>query len=123
MTEALQLDEVDEIATSAFDGYVVRKDLAQQFKGTYPVPTYVGEFLIGRFGTARLRVLTAEIVKWRASFLGRHCDFKNRAARLVTWPVGTPSTGVEARKDVSPWLWSLWQTRKAQGAPKGTPTG
>ena len=25
------------------------EDLAQQFKGAYPVPTYVGEFLIGRY--------------------------------------------------------------------------
>ena len=49
MTEAITLDEIDEIATSAFEGYVVRKDLAQQFKGAYPVPTYVGEFLIGRY--------------------------------------------------------------------------
>jgi ATP-dependent Lon protease len=49
MTEAIMLDEIDEIAASAFEGYVVRKDLAQQFKGAYPVPTYVGEFLIGRY--------------------------------------------------------------------------
>ena len=27
----------------------MRKDLAQQFKGAYPVPTYVGEFLLGRY--------------------------------------------------------------------------
>ena len=31
------------------DGVVCIKDLAQQFKGAYPVPTYVGEFLIGRY--------------------------------------------------------------------------
>src|SRR5690625_4729576 len=49
MTEAITLDEIDTIAASAFEGYVVRKDLAQQFKGAYPVPTYVGEFLIGRY--------------------------------------------------------------------------
>lgn len=49
MTEAITLDEIDTTAASAFDGYVVRKDLAQQFKGAYPVPTYVGEFLIGRY--------------------------------------------------------------------------
>ena len=30
-------------------GYVVRKDLALKFRGQYPVPTYVGEFLLGRY--------------------------------------------------------------------------
>lgn len=49
MTETITLDAIDELAASAFDGYVVRKDLAHQFKGAYPVPTYVGEFLIGRY--------------------------------------------------------------------------
>ncbi|MDP9363071.1 MAG: BREX system Lon protease-like protein BrxL, partial [Chloroflexota bacterium] len=43
------LDRLDEVATQAFPGYVVRKDLAQTFKGQYPVPTYVGEFLLGRY--------------------------------------------------------------------------
>ncbi|HEX5497920.1 MAG TPA: BREX system Lon protease-like protein BrxL, partial [Thermomicrobiales bacterium] len=42
-------DRLDQIATTAFAGYVVRKDLAQKFKGQYPVPTYVGEFLLGRY--------------------------------------------------------------------------
>lgn len=44
-----QLDELDQLAASAFEGYTVRKDLAQSFKGQYPVPTYVGEFLLGRY--------------------------------------------------------------------------
>jgi ATP-dependent Lon protease len=44
-----ELDELDRIASVAFDGFVVRKDLAQRFKGAYPVPTYVGEFLLGRY--------------------------------------------------------------------------
>jgi ATP-dependent Lon protease len=45
----IELDELDRIAASAFEGYVVRKDLALRFKGQYPVPTYVGEFLLGRY--------------------------------------------------------------------------
>ncbi|WP_240666225.1 protease Lon-related BREX system protein BrxL [Oerskovia turbata] len=49
MTDAIILDTIDELAADAFDGYVVRKDLALQFKGSYPVPTYVGEFLLGRY--------------------------------------------------------------------------
>ncbi len=44
-----QLDSVDAIATKAFEGYVVRKDLVRKFKGQYPVPTYVAEFLLGRY--------------------------------------------------------------------------
>lgn len=47
MTAAL--DELDQLAADAFEGYLVRKDLAQQFRGQYPVPTYVGEFLLGRY--------------------------------------------------------------------------
>ena len=44
-----ELDELDSITASAFDGFTVRKDLALKFKGSYPVPTYVGEFLLGRY--------------------------------------------------------------------------
>lgn len=43
------LDELDRLAAEIFEGYLVRKDLAQQFRGQYPVPTYVGEFLLGRY--------------------------------------------------------------------------
>lgn len=45
----IQLDPVDAIATKSFEGYVVRKDLVRKFKGQYPVPTYVAEFLLGRY--------------------------------------------------------------------------
>jgi uncharacterized protein (TIGR02653 family) len=44
-----QLDDLDQLAAEVFDGYLVKKDLAQQFRGQYPVPTYVGEFLLGRY--------------------------------------------------------------------------
>ncbi|OFW00067.1 MAG: TIGR02688 family protein [Acidobacteria bacterium RIFCSPLOWO2_12_FULL_54_10] len=44
-----QLDHLDTISTKAFEGYVVRKDLVRKFKGQYPVPTYVAEFLLGRY--------------------------------------------------------------------------
>ena len=43
------LDPIDTLATQAFEGYVVRKDLVRRFKGQYPVPTYVAEFLLGRY--------------------------------------------------------------------------
>lgn len=44
-----ELDALDTLAAEVFEGYLVRKDLAQQFRGQYPVPTYVGEFLLGRY--------------------------------------------------------------------------
>ncbi len=43
------LDTLDSLAAEVFEGFVVRKDLALRFKGQYPVPTYVGEFLLGRY--------------------------------------------------------------------------
>jgi ATP-dependent Lon protease len=45
----MNMDALDSRAAEAFPGFVVRKDLALRFKGQYPVPTYVGEFLIGRY--------------------------------------------------------------------------
>ncbi len=45
----MQLDALDELAARAFEGYIVRKDLVRAFQGRYPVPTYVGEFLLGRY--------------------------------------------------------------------------
>jgi len=45
----VELDDLDRLAVSAFDGFIVRKDLARRFKGRYPVPEYVTEFLLGRY--------------------------------------------------------------------------
>lgn len=45
----MDFDALDALAAEAFEGYIVRKDLALRFKGQYPVPTYVGEFLLGRY--------------------------------------------------------------------------
>jgi ATP-dependent Lon protease len=45
----MQLDDVDRLAARVFEGYLVRKDLVRRFKGQYPVPTYVVEFLLGRY--------------------------------------------------------------------------
>lgn len=45
----MELDALDQLAAKAFEGFVVRKDLVQRIKGQYPVPTYVGEFLLGRY--------------------------------------------------------------------------
>ncbi len=45
----MNLDKTDQIAAKAFEGYVVKKDLLDQFRKQFPVPTYVIEFLLGRY--------------------------------------------------------------------------
>lgn len=45
----MELDHLDKIAASVFDGYLVRKDLVRKYARQYPVPTYVVEFLLGRY--------------------------------------------------------------------------
>ena len=45
----LELDSLDRRAAKAFDGYLVRKDLVRRYARQYPVPTYVVEFLLGRY--------------------------------------------------------------------------
>src|SRR5262245_55068445 len=45
----MELDALDIIAARAFDGFIVRKDLVRRFKNQYPAPTYVVEFLLGRY--------------------------------------------------------------------------
>jgi ATP-dependent Lon protease len=43
------MDSLDQKAAEAFDGYLVRKDLVRKYARQYPVPTYVVEFLLGRY--------------------------------------------------------------------------
>lgn len=45
----MKLDQLDKKAAEAFEGYVVRKDLVRTFSRQFPVPTYVVEFLLGRY--------------------------------------------------------------------------
>jgi ATP-dependent Lon protease len=82
----MSMDVLDQLAAEAFPGFVVRKDLALRFKGQYPVPTYVGEFLIGRYcattdeeeideGLKIVERLMAE----RTVRAGEHELFKSRA--------------------------------------------
>ena len=44
-----QLDELDRLAAKTLEGYLVRKDLVRTFSRQFPVPTYVVEFLLGRY--------------------------------------------------------------------------
>jgi ATP-dependent Lon protease len=81
-----ELDELDRIAAEAFDGFIVRKDLALKFKGQYPVPTYVGEFLLGRYCASTdpdeiaegLKIVERQL-RDRTVRAGAHELFKSRA--------------------------------------------
>ncbi len=46
---AMALDALDQTAASVLDGFLVRKDLVRKYSRQYPVPTYVVEFLLGRY--------------------------------------------------------------------------
>jgi ATP-dependent Lon protease len=45
----MEMDRIDKVAASTLDGYLVRKDLVRTFSRQFPVPTYVVEFLLGRY--------------------------------------------------------------------------
>ncbi len=45
----MELDVIDRKAADVLDGYLVRKDLVRTFSRQFPVPTYVVEFLLGRY--------------------------------------------------------------------------
>jgi predicted ATP-dependent Lon-type protease len=44
-----ELDHLDQLGAKAFAGLLVRKDLVRKYSRQYPVPTYVVEFLLGRY--------------------------------------------------------------------------
>ncbi len=87
----MELDELDRLAASAFEGYIVRKDLALRFKGQYPVPTYVGEFLLGRYCSSTdeeeiadgLRIVERQLSE-RTVRAGEEELFKSRAREQGT---------------------------------------
>lgn len=45
----IELDVLDRKAENTLEGYIVRKDLVRTFARQFPVPTYVVEFLLGRY--------------------------------------------------------------------------
>lgn len=45
----MELDALDRQSAEIFEGYIVRKDLVRTFSRQFPVPTYVVEFLLGRY--------------------------------------------------------------------------
>ena len=83
------MDDLDELAAQSFEGYVVRKDLARSFKGRYPVPEYVAEFLLGRYCASTdeieiqegLNIVEAQM-RYRTVRAGEEELFKSRAREL-----------------------------------------
>ena len=47
--QTIHLDELDKLAAEVLPGCIVRKDLVRTFSRQFPVPTYVVEFLLGRY--------------------------------------------------------------------------
>jgi len=45
----IEMDPIDQQAAASLDGFLVRKDLVRTFSRQFPVPTYVVEFLLGRY--------------------------------------------------------------------------
>ncbi len=43
------LDHLDHLAAKALEGFLVRKDLVRKYSRQFPLPTYVVEFLLGRY--------------------------------------------------------------------------
>src|SRR5437870_3494043 len=82
----MEMDAIDTLAAQAFDGFIVRKDLVRRFKNQYPVPTYVVEFLLGRYCASvdeqeiqdGLQIVQRQLVD-RAVRAGTEELFKSRA--------------------------------------------
>ncbi len=82
----MELDALDRLAAQAFEGYVVRKDLVRTYSRQYPVPTYVVEFLLGRYCASTneseinegLEVVERQLAS-RTVRAGEHELFKARA--------------------------------------------
>ena len=68
----MELDALDKLGASAFEGYLVRKDLVRKYSRQYPVPTYVVETESGEFyiilkpqDILFLKNLTTGLVLWQ----------------------------------------------------------
>jgi ATP-dependent Lon protease len=82
----IEMDALDRKAVAELEGYMVRKDLVRIFSRQFPVPTYVVEFLLGRYcaGTEQTEIDEGlQVVKRqledRAVRAGEEELFKSRA--------------------------------------------
>lgn len=84
----LELDRLDHIGASAFEGFVVRKDLVRRYAKAYAVPAYVVEFMLGRYCASTddaeikegLEIVDKQL-KDRCVRTGQEEVFKNEAYR------------------------------------------
>ena len=84
----LELDPLDHLGASAFEGFIVRKDLVRRYARAYPVPAYVVEFLLGRYCASTdeaeikegLEIVDKQL-KDRCVRTGQEEVFKNEAYR------------------------------------------
>ena len=105
----MELDALDRLAAEAFDGLLVRKDLALKFKGQYPVPTYVGEFLLGRYCASTdeneiaegLEIVEQQL-RERTVRAGEEELFKSRAREQGHGQAHRPRHGAARRRDRLP---------------------
>lgn len=105
--QSIPLDDLDEVAARLFDGYIVRKDLARRFKGRYPVPEYVAEFLLGRYcsstdpdGIAEGLQIVEQQLRERTVRPGEEELFKSRAReRGAVKVIDLATAKLDARSD------------------------
>ncbi len=104
----MELDNIDRIAAEALDGYLVRKDLVRTFSRQFPVPTYVVEFMLGRYCASTdedeieegLEVVQKQL-KSRTVKAGEEELFKSRAKEKGTVKIiDLISAKLDARNDV-----------------------
>jgi ATP-dependent Lon protease len=82
----MQQDDLDRKATSVFAGKVVRKDLLHQIKGGENVPSYVLEYLLGKYCASdndeEIRIGVSAVKETLSSNYFRH-DEANKAQSMV----------------------------------------
>ena len=82
----MQLDQLDKKSTDVFAGKVVRKDLLHQIKGGENVPSYVLEYLLGKYCASdndeEIRIGVDAVKETLATNYFRH-DESNKAQSMV----------------------------------------
>src|SRR4030042_3118436 len=82
----MQQDDLDKKATSVFSGKVVRKDLLHQIKGGENVPSYVLEYLLGKYCASdndeEIRIGVEAVKETLTANYFRH-DEANKAQSMV----------------------------------------
>ena len=78
--DASELDHLDQLGAKAFAGFLVRKDLVRKYSRQYPVPTYLVEFLLGRYCAS---TAPAEIEEGLLIMENARCQLHTRPANFI----------------------------------------